>query len=133
MSARDQIMTCQGHEELDPNFRITWLVKHGFTEFLMMAVASCPWMLLVVLCTSVLIISVVDSSCDSSFCYNGHVNETWIDTENKTERTCQCFPGWHGDSCQYCGGKLRCRMIFQSRTNSDICVNCAPIAWSRPD
>ncbi|XP_065882352.1 attractin-like protein 1 [Dysidea avara] len=73
----------------------------------MMAVSSCVWVLLVLLCTNVLFVSVVDSSCGSSRCYNGELNETWSDMENDTEQTCECFPGWHGDSCQFCGGKLR--------------------------
>jgi len=94
----------------------------------MMAVASCVWLLLVVLCSDVLLISAVDSTCGSSQCYNGVLNETLIDEiSNEMEQTCECFPGWHGDSCQFCGGKLRCRMVCPSHTNCDICVNCLPI------
>ena len=48
---------------------------------------------------------VVDSltleSCDASRCYNGE------NVTNNGSSICQCHPGWHGDSCQHCGGKIR--------------------------
>ena len=41
------------------------------------------------------------SESQSPQCYNG-VNETINGSS-----VCHCYPGWRGDSCQHCGGKIR--------------------------
>ena len=71
----------------------------------MMVVSARPSFVLFILCLNILSYFVVDSLtdelCAASRCYNGE-NITTNDTS-----TCQCYPGWHGDSCQHCGGKIR--------------------------
>ena len=54
-------------------------------------------------CIVVESLAVTVESCGSSRprCYNG-VNET-----TNGSSVCHCYPGWRGDSCQHCGGKMR--------------------------
>lgn len=60
---------------------------------------------LFILCLHIVSFFVVDAlilkSCDSPQCFNGDYEI------NNESSSCQCHPGWHGGSCQYCGGKMR--------------------------
>lgn len=72
----------------------------------MMVASASPSLVLFILCPSAVLFFVVDSlslkSCGSiAQCYNGDYEIT-DDSSN-----CHCHPGWHGDSCEYCGGKMR--------------------------
>ena len=76
----------------------------------MMVTSMTPSFVLFVLCLNAISFFIVDSlslkSCDySSRCYNGELEVN--NASSKDSNNCQCYPGWHGDSCQYCGGKMR--------------------------
>ena len=53
-------------------------------------------MLVIFLLTIVLMVNGEKETCNVQ-CKNGHC------VDNK----CECFPGWMGSLCQYCGGKTR--------------------------
>lgn len=74
----------------------------------MMVVYARNSLVLFILCLNVVSFFVADSlvlrSCNSrvdshSPCYNG--------VKEINSSKCECYPGWYGDVCQYCGGKMR--------------------------
>jgi len=74
----------------------------------MMVVSSCASFVLLVF--SLIFVSLFDveslvlKSCNSLQCYNG---EEKMDGDL---RKCECHPGWIGNSCERCGGKIRCNI-----------------------
>ena len=75
----------------------------------MMVASTTPSFVLLILCLNAVSVFIVDSlslkSCGSSGCYNGEYEVNNVSSVDSG--SCQCYPGWHGDSCQYCGGKMR--------------------------
>ena len=77
----------------------------GFKIRSMMVVSARP-LVLFILCLNILsyfVDSITHESCAASRCYNGEN----VTNNGSNSSICQCYPGWHGDSCQYCGGKIR--------------------------